>query len=161
MASKAQTVTRITAYALALLCVAAGIPKIMQMPQELGFLSSIGLTAIGVSVLGVVQLAGGILLLWSRSRLAGALLAALALIVSSAAIFASGNSTFGLVSLLPLVVAIIVIYIELKGARRNSASSRISSAGLLVNTQRSSSSAASRLPSVTFSRARCSAANRA
>lgn len=112
MASKAQTVTRIAAYALALLSVAAGIPKIMQMPQELGFLSSIGLTGIGVSVLGAAQLAGGIMLLLSRTRLAGAVLAGLSLLISSVAIFASGNSTFAMVSLVPFLVAVVLIYVE-------------------------------------------------
>jgi len=118
MASKVQILTRIMAYALGLLSVAAGIPKILQMPQELGFLNSIGLSGIAVSILGVVQLAGGIMLFWSQSRLVGALLAGLALLVSSVAIFSSGDSGFGLISLLPIVVSIIVIYVELKGARR-------------------------------------------
>lgn len=118
MASKVQIVIRVLAYVLGLLSVAAGIPKIMQMPQELEFLASIGLSGIAVSILGVVQLAGGVMLFLSRTRLAGAVLAALALIVSSAAIFSSGNATFGLISLLPVVVAAIVIYAESKGRRR-------------------------------------------
>lgn len=119
MASKARIVTTIVSFALGLLSVAAGIPKIMQMPQELGFLSSIGLSGVGVSVLGVVQLLGGIMLLWSRTRLAGAVLAGLALLVSSIAIFGSGDPTFGLISLLPFIVALVLVLVELKGANRH------------------------------------------
>lgn len=121
MASKLSFVTIVIAYALGLLSVAAGIPKILQMPQELEFLSAIGLTGIAVSILGAVQFAGGVMLFVARSRLAGAVITAVALAVSSAAIFASGNSTFGLVSLLPLVIAAILILMELKGGSSNAA----------------------------------------
>lgn len=96
-------------YALALLSAAAGIPKIMQMPQELGFLGAIGFNAIAVSLLGIAQLAGAVLLLWSKTRLIGAGLAGLALLISSVAIFASGNTNFGLISVLPLVVLIVAV----------------------------------------------------
>lgn len=118
MSSTAQIVIKIITYALALLSVAAGIPKVLQMSQELGFLSSIGLSGIAVSMLGVVQFAGGVMLFWSRLRLAGALLATLALVVSSAAIFNSGNSVFAAISLLPIFLAILVIAIELRGRGR-------------------------------------------
>ena len=99
----------ILVYALALLSAAAGIPKIMQMPQELGFLNAIGFNAIAVSLLGLAQLAGAILLLWTKTRLIGAGLAGLSLLLSSVAILVSGNTQFGLISLLPLVVLIVVI----------------------------------------------------
>lgn len=119
MGSKKQVVTTIIAYALGLLSIAAGIPKIMQMPQELGFLSSIGFSGIAVSILGVVQLLGGAMLFWSRTRLAGALLAGLAMLVSSVAIFAGGDATFGMISLLPFVVALVIAYMEARKLRQN------------------------------------------
>ena len=119
MVSKAQIVTRVMAFAIGLLSIAAGIPKILQMPQELEFLNSVGLSGIAVSILGVAQLAGGIMLFWSRSRLIGAVLAGLALLVSSVAIFSSGNSGFGLISLLPFAISVLVVYFELKRARGN------------------------------------------
>ena len=68
MKLNADTVIAVMTYALAILCVAAGVPKIMQMPQELGFLSNIGFSATGVSILGVLQLAGGVLLFWLSNR---------------------------------------------------------------------------------------------
>ena len=104
-----RTFLLILVYALALLNAAAGIPKIMQMPQELAFLEAIGFGAIAVTLLGLVQFAGALLLLWTKTRLIGAGLAGLALLVSSIAIFASGNTQFGLISLLPLVVLIVAI----------------------------------------------------
>ena len=94
----------ILAYLLAVLSVAAAIPKLLQMPQELGFLEAIGFSDIGVCMLGAVQLMGGVLLAFSRWRLAGATLAGLAFLVSSIAIFAGGNTTFGLLSLIPVAL---------------------------------------------------------
>lgn len=119
MNAKLQTIVTVVIYALALLSIAAGIPKILQMPQELGFLESIGFSRIAVSMLGLVQLTGGILLFGRRLRLLGAVLAAAALLVSSIAIFVSGDTRFGLISLLPLVVLIIVIFGDLRGVQRS------------------------------------------
>lgn len=121
MASKIQIVVRVMVYLLAILSFAAGIPKILQLPQELGFLGALGLSGFVVSILGVVQLAGGMMLLWSRSRVPGALLAGFALLVSSAAIFAGGDAMFGLASLIPILAMAMVIYVELKRVRGNAA----------------------------------------
>lgn len=107
-----------TNYVLAALSAAAAIPKILQVPQELGFLQVLGLSAIAVSVLGVVQLAGGALLLWERSRLAGAALAGLAFLISSVALFLGGNTRFGLISLIPLAALLVVVFSTTKKAER-------------------------------------------
>lgn len=107
---KIRIVIRILTYALAALGVAAAAPKILQMPQELEFLKAIGFSAIAVSILGVIQLAGGVLLFSEKSRLPGAMLTALAFLISSVAIFTGGNTKFGLISLLPVVLTIIVAY---------------------------------------------------
>lgn len=104
-------------YALAILSAAASIPKILQMPQELEFLSAIGISGVGVSILGVVQLVGGILLLPKRLRLLGAGLAAMAFLVSSMALFYGGKTPFGLVSLLPVLATIIVICATVRATR--------------------------------------------
>lgn len=117
MNQKVRVIITILIYALAVLSVAAGVPKIMQQPQELGFLSALGLPKLAVSVMGVVQVLGGLLLLASKSRLIGAVLAAFALGVSSAAIFAAGNISFGLISLLPLCVAGLVVFVLLRSGR--------------------------------------------
>ena len=95
---------------LVLLNVAAGIPKILQMPQELGFLQAIGLNGTMVSILGLIQVTAGILLVFPKVRLLGSILAAVALAISTAAIFATGNTLFGFVSVLPiLLLGVIVI----------------------------------------------------
>lgn len=118
MESRSQVIVIAVIYVLAALSVAAGIPKILQMPQELGFLNAIGFSAIAVSIFGIVQFIGGVLLLWKKSRLPGAVVAGLAFLVSSLAIFASGNTKFGLISLLPIAILIVAIYYNLKGIKR-------------------------------------------
>ena len=114
----ARIALRVLVYALALLSVAAGIPKILQMPQELGFLGAIGFSAVATSVLGLAQVAGGILLIFARSRLAGGLLAGLALLISSVALIPGGNSILGVISLLPFMLELLVIYLERRGPQR-------------------------------------------
>ncbi len=110
MNPKFKLLITIMIYALALLSVAAGVPKIMQQPQELGFLAGLGFSDVAVSGLGVIQVLGGLLLLGKKTRLVGAALAALALGVSSAALFATGTIKFGLISLLPFIVAVLIIW---------------------------------------------------
>lgn len=121
MKSKRHIVIVVMIYALAVLSIAAGVPKILQIQQELDFLRNIGFSSVGVLVLGVLQFTGGILLFWKRSRLPGAVIASFALLVSSTAIFVGGNTSFGLISLLPFAVSIMVIGSLLKGIERSDA----------------------------------------
>jgi len=109
MSTKAPKITRVFIYIVALLSIAAGVPKVMQMPQELGFLSSLGLEGIAVSILGVVQVAGGVLFALNQYRVVGAVLAGVAFLVSSAALLVGGNVPFGLISLLPIAVLLVVL----------------------------------------------------
>lgn len=118
MANKTQILSRVIIYALALLSIAAGVPKVLRMPQEIEFLSAIGFSAVTVILLGVVQIAGGVLLVFPRGRLIGCLLVALALLVSSAAILASGEYVFAGISLLPFALAILVLCVELRQSKR-------------------------------------------
>jgi hypothetical protein len=121
MKSKRRIIITVIIYVLAILSAAAGVPKIMQMPQELDFLRSIGLPQTGVLVLGLLQLSGGILLLWKKSRLPGAVIASFTFLVSSIAIFVGGNTSFGLFSLLPVVASLIVVSSLLRQVEHNDA----------------------------------------
>jgi len=121
MKSKPRIVIAIVIYALAILSAAAGMPKILQLPQELDFLRSVGFSQTGVLMLGLLQLTGGILLFWKKSRLPGAVIASLTFLVSSIAIFVGGNTSFGLISLLPVAASVIVIGSLLKGVERSDA----------------------------------------
>jgi hypothetical protein len=96
---------------VALLSVAAGVAKVMQAPQEMEFLQSVGLSSTSlIMVFGLVQIAAGLLLVLQKTRLPGAVLAAAAFIVSTVLIFIGGDLAFGLFSILPIVLGGIVIY---------------------------------------------------
>ena len=88
-----------------ILSIAAGIPKVMQLPQELEFLQAIGFGPIVVSLLGIIQIVGGLLLACRKWRFAGAVITATAFLVSAVALFAGGNTLFGTISILPVLVA--------------------------------------------------------
>ncbi|HKJ17301.1 MAG TPA: DoxX family protein [Xanthomonadales bacterium] len=94
---------------LVLMSLIAGVAKIMQMPQELGFLEHIGMTERAVMILGVIQATGGVLLAIPMARATGAILAVAALAVSGLALFVSGNTSVGLITLFPIAIGIWII----------------------------------------------------
>ena len=95
---------------VALLSIAAGLAKIMQNPQEMAFLQSVGLSTAVIIVFGTVQVLGGVLLVPPRTRMFGAVLVTFAFFVSVVLIFLSGNVQFALVSLLPVILGGVLIY---------------------------------------------------
>ena len=72
---------------IALLSFAAGLAKVLQTPQEMEFLQGVGLSPVLIVVFGLVQIAGGVLLVLQKTRMVGAVLAASALVVSTVLIF--------------------------------------------------------------------------
>jgi len=96
--------------AVALLSIAAGLAKVMQTEQEMAFLQGFGFSSALVIVFGVVQLAGGVLLVLPGTRIPGAVLAAAAFAVSALLIFIGGNWVFGLLSTIPVALACLIIY---------------------------------------------------
>ena len=89
---------------IALLSIAAGLAKAMQVPQEVEFLQSFGFTTTLVVAYGVIQILGGILLALAKSRKWGAIITFACFSVSTALIFIGGQLVFGMVSLLPIVM---------------------------------------------------------
>lgn len=102
--NKSKVAIKVLVSLLALLSLAAGIPKVMQMPQEVEFLAALGLSGLGVSILGGVQILGGVLLFTSKLRSLGALFAGAAFLASSLALIVGGQVQFGVLSLLPVVL---------------------------------------------------------
>jgi len=90
---------------LILLGGAAGLAKIMKMPQELEFFRAFGLTELSLVLFGAAQVCGGVLLVFRRSRLAGAVISAIAFLASATMIFVTGALGFGAASLLPALMS--------------------------------------------------------
>lgn len=90
---------------LVLLGTSAGVAKILKVPEELAFFQAVGLGELIVLLFGTVQLVGAILLIFRRTRLAGALVSAVTYLGSAIMIFVSGAIGFGTISLLPILMS--------------------------------------------------------
>ena len=99
---------------LVLLGAAAGVAKMMQVPQELQFFAGLGLNNFVVIAFGVVQFAGALLLAVPRTRLVGAIISDLAFTLSAVMIFLSGSIGFGLVALVPAILAGLIVFDEIR-----------------------------------------------
>lgn len=106
--------------AIALLSIAAGLAKVMQSPQEIEFLQGLGLSVLLIMVFGAVQVAGGVLLAPKKTRMTGAVLVTLGFALSAMLIFIGGNVVFGLMSLIPAVLAAMIVYQTMGITRKKS-----------------------------------------
>ncbi len=102
---------------IALLSIAAGLAKVMQVPDEMLFLTELGLDNTMIFVFGTIQIVGGILLAIPQLKMVGSLLVLIAFLVSAALVFVSGNFTFGMVSLIPVIITGFITYQALKNTR--------------------------------------------
>jgi len=103
---------------LALLGVAAGVAKILQMPQEMAFFQGeLGYSSRVIVVFGIFQLVGGLMVVIKKTRLPGSILLGLTMFLSAIVIFMSGSILLGLVSLLPVLMADVVAWLEIKEIR--------------------------------------------
>jgi len=103
---------------IALLSIAAGLAKVMQTQQEMEFLQGVGLSSVMIVAFGLVQISGGVLLVARKTRMLGAVLATSALVVSTVLIFFGGNLVFGLVSILPIALACVIIYLSARTSKK-------------------------------------------
>ena len=95
---------------LAILSIAAGLAKVMRTQQETEFLQGLGLSLSQIVVFGLVQIVGGILMVPKKTRMPGAILVALAFVVSTVLVFMGGNLAFGLFSVIPIALAAVMIF---------------------------------------------------
>ena len=91
---------------LALLSLAAGIAKVMQAPQEVAFFDQAGVDLFWLVPLGAAQIVGAILAIFPKTRSLGLIVTGLGFLCSSLMIFATGNTSFGILSLVPAVLCL-------------------------------------------------------
>lgn len=104
-----QMLARINLILVVLLSLAAGLAKVAKVEAEFEFLSNAGLNESQILVFGLVQIAAGALMILPKTRFYGAMIAALAFLASTVLIFMSGNISFGLLSIIPILMADAVI----------------------------------------------------
>lgn len=100
----------IVAVLIGLLSIAAGAAKVALVPEEVEFLSQFGFTTVLTIVFGAAQILAGIFLLVPIARFYGALIAAIAFLLSAALLLVAGNTAFAGVSLVPVILAGLIAY---------------------------------------------------
>ena len=101
-----------------LLSIATGVFKLLQQEADIELFSAIGFTEIMTTILGAIQLIGGILLIPAKTRKLGAYIMIPTFIIASIAVFANHLIAFGIVSLLFIAMAYLVILMENKNSRK-------------------------------------------
>jgi hypothetical protein len=100
---------------LALLGVAAGAAKMLQAPQEMAFFQrEMGFSAEAIMAFGLLQFVAGAMLVFKKTRMVGAALLSITLLLSSIVIFMAGEIGFGVISLIPVLMADLVVWFEIK-----------------------------------------------
>lgn len=97
-----------------MLSTATGVFKIIQEKADIELFEKIGMDATMTTILGVVQLIGGLLIILPKTRKIGAYIMIPTFILASVAVFANELMVFGIVSLVFILMAIGVIYMENK-----------------------------------------------
>ncbi|NMP31529.1 lipase maturation factor family protein [Thalassotalea sp. M1531] len=95
---------------IALLSIAAGVAKVMAVPEEVQFLNSFGFNAMLIMIYGVIQIIGGVLFAIPKTIKWGAAIIIVGFCISTVLIILDGNYVFALTSLLPIVLAVFVLW---------------------------------------------------
>lgn len=93
---------------LGLMSFAAGIAKVLATPQEVAFFESAGVSESWLLPLGILQITAAIAAAVPRTRRIGLIAIAIGFAISSIIIFMTGNTSFGLVSLVPVILALML-----------------------------------------------------
>ena len=98
-----------------LLGLGSGIAKVMLLPNEVAFFGKSGLTEIGIQIFGTIQMIGALMLPFQKWCFLGSVILIITFLSSTALILISGNVAFGIFSILP--IALIVLLLKLKNKR--------------------------------------------
>jgi len=90
---------------LILLSIATGVTKLIQIPAEMELFGNAGWPIWLTLAFGVVQIAGGLLLIAPQSRRYGAMVMIVTFVIASAVVLINGMIPFFLFSLLFIVLA--------------------------------------------------------
>lgn len=94
---------------LTLLAVSSGITKILLMPQDVLFFGKYGFSDPLLIAYGSVQLLGGFLLVFTKTRFAGAAIVAVTFLVSLALLLMEGNVPVSIVTAVATLLLVVVM----------------------------------------------------
>lgn len=90
-----------------LLSLATGAVKLFGLPADIEVFSSLGFSAAATFWFGVVQVLGGLLLIYLPTRRLGASIILITFLFATLALFVSGNTAFGWFSILFVLLALV------------------------------------------------------
>jgi len=99
-----KTVSIIILAILTLLAVLSGITKILLMQQDVDFFGKYGFAGPTLIAFGLVQLLGGLLLVFSKTRFVGAAIVAVTFLVSLAMLLMDGNIPASIITLVAILL---------------------------------------------------------
>lgn len=102
---------------LILLAVSSGITKILLMQQDVEFFGKYGFSNPILVTFGLIQLIGGLLLVFSRTRFVGAVVVAITFLVSLVVILMEGNIPVGITT----VIATLLLGVVMKQSWQSTA----------------------------------------
>ncbi|MDJ0751519.1 MAG: DoxX family protein [Woeseiaceae bacterium] len=94
---------------LTALAVLSGVAKVALVPSEVEFFSQYGFSNPMLIAFGAVQLVGGILLPWKKTRFTGAAMVALTFLVSLAVLLMDGNIPLSIVTAIVTILLFVVM----------------------------------------------------
>ena len=94
---------------LTLLAVSSGITKILLMPQDVDFFGKYGFSDPLLIAYGSVQLLGGFLLVFTKTRFAGAAIVAVTFLISLALLLMEGNVPVSIVTAVATLLLLVVM----------------------------------------------------
>lgn len=94
---------------LTTLAALSGIAKIALMPNDVEFFGKYGFSSPMLIAFGAVQLTGGILLPWKRTRFTGSAVVALTFLVSLAILIVDGNIPVSIVTAIATLLLFVVM----------------------------------------------------
>ncbi|KAA3645501.1 MAG: hypothetical protein DWQ07_13620 [Chloroflexi bacterium] len=90
---------------LILLSIATGMVKVFGFEEDVEIFANMGFSFTATVIFGIIQVIGGILLIFPQTRKYGAWVMIVTFIIATAGLFISGITAFGVVSILFIVLA--------------------------------------------------------
>ena len=109
-----KVVSRTILVILVLLAVASGVPKVMLMQQEVDFFGKYGFSDSALVAFGLAQLLGGLFMIFTKTRFAGATIVAITFLVSLTLLLVEGNMIVSIIT----VVATLLLGVVMKQSWR-------------------------------------------
>ena len=104
-----KTVSTIILVILIFLAVSSGITKVILMQQDVEFFGKYGFSNPILIIYGLVQLVGGVLLVFKRTRFVGAAIVAITFLISLAVLLMEGNIPVSIVTIVATLLLAVIM----------------------------------------------------